>query len=322
MPKTAVKISEATIGIESNRTELLPSFPLKIEVPSLLTDFHEVEELPYSDGLDGYIRIEDRDENPVYSFDGREVLFRGPFYSLDGKISDSRFTFWGNQGFLYRFALYLLEKHHEIFSLHACGLYDESQNTLYVVTGGAGSGKTVFLLSGLLKGLQLFSTETVHFRIRKSRITWFMGSLVDNVRLGTLMYDFPHFLPPVKKVPASDAWQNKTAVDLSPYKARKERLVDPEVVILFPHVEQGWTDFQLHPVDSRAKRLKILFDNISQKITETTILFDQIPVLGLDEKPLAGARMAHIEQLLEHRTVSLTASILTNPNDCWGNFLS
>ena len=58
MYRKGLKILETTIGIESNREELLPSFPLKTEVKSLLTDFKEVKGIPYSLDLDGNIFAE------------------------------------------------------------------------------------------------------------------------------------------------------------------------------------------------------------------------------------------------------------------------
>ena len=112
-------------------------------------------------------------------FSGEKARFKGPFLKLTQEASDLRFSLWGNQGFLYRYALYLLEKKHRIYNFHACALFHEKKDQMFVVIGGAGSGKTVYLLSGLIKGLKLFSTETVHFRIEKNAVTWFLGSLVE-----------------------------------------------------------------------------------------------------------------------------------------------
>ena len=147
-----MKILEATIGIEANREELLPHFPLKTEVKSLLTDFKDVESIPYSADLDGYISVEESLEEPSFEFSREKVRFKGPFLRLTQEASDLRFSLWGNQGFLYRFTLYLLEKKHRIYNLHACALYRVEKDHMYVVIGGAGSGKTVYLLSGLAKG--------------------------------------------------------------------------------------------------------------------------------------------------------------------------
>lgn len=322
MFKKALKILEATIGVESNREELLPRFPLKKEVKSLLTDFMDVAEVPYSNDLDGYVSVEDTEEGPSYEWKGENAQFRGPFLRLTQEATDLRFSLWGNQGFLYRFTLYLLEKKHKIYNFHACALYHERKDELYVVTGEAGSGKTVYLLSGLAKGLKLFSTETVHFRIKRKETTWFMGSLLDNVRLGTLVHDFPHFLPDLETLEEGEEWQKKIALDLSSYRSEFGTLVNPQsVIILFPRIEDGRKGFILNPMKDKRKAAKALFDNVSQKLTETVILYDKIPFLGFEDKEMAWARLEYANQLVHHPSVTLIASVLSNPSECWGDLL-
>ena len=322
MFKTGIKILEAKIGIESNREELLPALPLKVEVKSLLTDFREVESIPFSKNLDGYISVEDLSSGPFFELSEGKAKFIGPFLKLTEEASDLRFSLWGNQGFLYRYVLYLLEKKHRIFNLHACALFDEKKNHLYIVIGGAGSGKTVYLLSGLTKNLKLFSTETVHFRFVEGRITWFMGSLVDNVRMGTLMYHFPQFLPKIETQEAGEEWQKKVAIDLSSYKAGQDKLNNPEsVTIIFPRIEEGRKGFILNAMKDKRKAGKALFDNISQKLSEGVLLYDRIPLMGLDEEELALTRLNCVNQLVYHETVLEVVSVLTNPHECWEDFL-
>ncbi|MGD9346821.1 MAG: hypothetical protein PVH84_13215 [Candidatus Aminicenantes bacterium] len=321
--KTAIKIVEATVGIETNRKELLPPSSFDIEVKSLLTDFHSVDRIPFSDDLDGYIQILDSRTPPHYERHGEKFIFSGPFEELDRTASDPRFSFWGNQGFLYRFVLYLLEKHHTIYSFHACALFNPKDHSLYLVIGGAGSGKTVYLLSGLTRGLRLFSTETVHFRIKANHIEWFKGSVVDNVRFGTLIQDFPQFLPD-QKIPAQDnLWQEKIALDLSSFAVDFLSLIDPgDVHILLPHIEEGRQGFIQNTVGDLDKSSKFLFDNISQKIVETTILYDQIAVLGLDDIDLARSRLETVNKCVKHPSIRQILSILSNPKDCWGDLLT
>lgn len=320
--KEALKILEATISIESNRKELLFHFPPKKEVKSLLTDFRDVIKISHSKSLDGYVSIENSGGKPHYEWRGEKVRFRGPFLRLSQEASDLRFSLWGNQGFLYRFTLYLLEKNHKIYNFHACALYHQEKDRLFVITGEAGSGKTVYLLSGLEKGLKLFSTETVHFRIVDNEVTWFMGSLLDNVRWGTLVHDFPRFLPGAKAPKEGEEWQKKIALDLSSYKSDLERLLNPKsVTILFPRIEEGRKGFDFSPLKDERKAAKVLFDNISQKLTETVILYDKIPFLGFEEKQMAEARLDTLNQLVHHKTLTKIASVLSSPFECWGDLL-
>ncbi len=322
MYRTGVKILEARIGIESNTKELLPEFPLKVEVPSLLTDFKSVEEIPYSQDLDGYITVDDEDQKPSFEYSEDQARFLGPFRKLAREASDQRYSLWGNQGFLYRYSLCLLEKKHRILNLHACALYSEKKDHLFVISGGAGSGKTVYLLGGLLKGLKLFSTETVHVRIEKNTLSLYMGSLVDNARLGTLNHHFPRFLSQIDTQEVEDEWQKKIALDLSSYKTDFEKLSNPKsVTILFPRIENGREGFLLTPIHAKKQAAKALFDNITQKLSETWILYDKIPVSGIDEEELAHARFSHINQLVQHESIVQTAAVLSNPEECWGDLL-
>jgi len=320
--RAAVQILNATIGIVSNREKLLPSLPPDIKVESLLTDFRQVKAIPYEQELDGYISVQDEEIEPRYKAQKNRVVFKGSFIRLQKQASDARHSLWGNQGFLYRYTLYLLEKRHGIFNLHACALYEEDGDILYVIIGGAGSGKTVYLLSGLEKGLKLFSTETVHFQIKENKIIWHLGSLVDNIRFGTLIHDFPEFLPEMKIPPPLEIWQKKIAIDLSKHKASKETIKNPLAVhILFPHIERGIEKIVWNPVKDRRKAAKNLFDNITQKLAETILLYDHLVVLGLDEVKLAQRRLKAIHQLIEHDSISQIAVVSSNPKDCWRQLL-
>ncbi len=322
MFRTAVKILDATIGIRSDKEEVLPPLPPGIKVESLLTDFRRVEQISFSANLNGHISIEEGKEDPCYVFQHGNAIFTGPFSRLQKKASDPRYTLWGNQGFLYRYALYLLEKKHHIFNLHACALYKEDRDTLFVIIGGAGSGKTVYLLSGLEKGLQLFSTETVHFQIEKNGIIWRMGSVVDNVRFGTLIHDFPRFLPEGKIPGLRDAWQKKIALDLSRFRTKKETLTNPKAVhILLPRIETGFDQVVWNPIEDRKKAAKSLFDNITQKLSETTVLYDELTVLGLDTIALAKARWKAVLKLIDHPSIAEISAVISDPRRCWGNIL-
>jgi hypothetical protein len=322
MFKKAIKILESKVGIEANDRKLLPQFPLKIEVKSLLTDFNDVKEIPYDSNLDGYISIkEEQTQEALFEFIGEKVNFRGPLSKLTEEASDLRFALWGNQGFLFRYILFLLETKHKIYNMHGCALYQEMKNRLYLIIGGAGSGKTIYLLSGIEKGLKIFSTEIVHFRIKEGAIQWFMGSLIDNVRVGTLRHNFPRFMPEAKIADTGDEWQEKIALDLSDYKTDEEILTSPEIVIIFPRIEERREGFLSSPIQEKKKAAKFLFDNVSQKLSETVILYDKIPVAGLDNTRMALSRLNIMDELVRDETVKEVFMVLSNPNECWGNLL-
>lgn len=320
--RLGVRILEATVAITANRRSLLPALPPPLEVRSLRTDFREIERVPFPASADGSIRVvENPAAPPRCRTAGTRAVIEGPLTRLTRRASDPRFSLWGNLGFLCRFILFLLEKKHRIYNLHACALYQPGGHRLFVIAGGPGSGKTVYLLSGLGRGLALFSTETVHFRKEGRHIRWFMGSLVDNVRVGTLRHHFPKFLRRDMSVPEEEEWRTKWAIDLSPYRWREESLVDPELVILFPRVEEGCPSFIVHPFSDDRETAKSLFANISEKIGESIILYDRITLPGMDNVELAEARRTACLDLAKHRTAAFCGSVFSGPKRCWGDFL-
>ncbi len=320
--RSGLRILEATVAITSNRKSLLPAVPPPLAVSSLCTDFREVERIPFSAKADGSIEIVESPAAPAdCRMTGTRAAITGPLTSLARRASDERLSLWGNLGFLYRFILFLLEKKHQVYNLHACALYQPHEHRLFIIAGGAGSGKTVYLLSGLKRDLFLFSTETVHFRKEGRHIRWFMGSLVDNVRVGTLRHHFTEFLSPEMTVPRMDEWQKKFPVDLSSYGWREETLVDPELFILFPRIEEGCRSFIVHPFSDDRETAKFLFSNVSEKLAETIVLYDRIPLPGMDTADLAEARWLACRNLSRHRTAFFCGTVFSGPERCWGDFL-
>ncbi len=110
-------------------------------------------------------------------------------------------------------------------------------------------------------------------------------------------------MPDIPISETKDEWQEKIALDLSAHKGKQETLVNPEIVIIFPRIEEGRPGFHLTPMEER-KTAKLIFDNISQKISETVI---------------AQARLNTVNKLAQHNTIMKAASVLSNPYECWGN---
>lgn len=320
---SGVKIGPARIGICTNHPAHIPEFTNTIEVKSLLTDFHKTETIPYSPDMDGFIHIRESQDTPSYRLSGNTLQIQGPLLEFADRASDLRYSLWGNLGLLYHYALFLLESCHQIYSFHACALYAPHSQVLYVIAGGAGSGKTVFLLSGLLRGLKLFSTETVHLDTRNQGIGWLMGSLVDNIRLGTLIYDFPRFMPDIDLSPQDQIWQKKIALDLSAYRYEQEVIPDAASIrLLFPHIEQGRSEFLMEPIRHPNQAAKRLFDNVSEKLAQSFVLYDRIAVPGFDTPASAQQRLNAIHRFVRDPHLDLIASVLADPQYCWGNLLN
>jgi|Deesub1362B_J571_1020462.scaffolds.fasta_scaffold00006_280 hypothetical protein len=328
MKEVKLEILQTKIVINVNEPSLLPEIPPPLGVPSLLTAFQKIKQITTdwsAEEADGSLRIEEKPAEAQLSFWRKEdsLFLQGPILEFMKKCTDTRYTLWGNLGLLYRFILYLLEKKHGLYSLHACALYDEEQNQLIVIAGGAGSGKTVFLLSGLAFGLKLFSTETTHFQVKGDKIIWFKGSLVDNIRLSTLEKHFPAFLPSASSLPASALYKEKIAIDLSSYQTSFDQIDQlSRVIFIFPHIEEGWPQREESPLSEPNEVARRLYTNISSKLDESIILYDSLPLVGWDEAELAQKRWTAIKSLLTSSLSLLSLNILSDPADCWGNLLS
>jgi hypothetical protein len=319
---TAVRIGPAKIGIRTNHAAHVPHFPGDIEVKSLLTDFHSIEVIPYSENLDGHIHIREAEGPPRIQCRDNLIECQGPFLSLAERSADARRSFWGNLGLLYHFTLHLLETRHGMLSLHACALFETETRTLFIAAGGAGSGKTVYLLSGLARGLSLFSTETVHVQIQEDDVLWRMGSLVDNIRWGTLLHDFPHFQPDRPAPPPGNVWQEKIALDLSGHRCGQTSLRSPNCVLLFPRIEQGRSEFLMTPIQDPDRAAQLMFGNIAEKTSQSFVLYGSVAVPGFDTGKSAQMRLDALRRLTRHPSLGLVASVLTDPEHCWGNLLA
>ena len=208
MYKRAVKIVDARMGIISNNEKLItePRYFEGQVMESLLTDIHSIEPIPFSDDLDSYfVVIDDPHVQPQVRVTEKVCTATGDFTRYEKECSDNRYSLFGNLGLFFKYLLATLERYHNIYSFHASSMFSPSRNTLLLVVGGAGAGKTVFLLKGLEDDWAIFSTEMTHFRFTEKGYEFYMGSLYDNIRLGNLIYDFPRAnerlkveIPPVR----------------------------------------------------------------------------------------------------------------------------
>lgn len=319
MYRKAMKILRAKVGIQSNNPKLLPHLPLQPAYESLLTDFHRVEEIDWGEELDATVTMVDKEDSLKLDISPEKVTVIGKLEQLTSETSDLRYSIFGNEGLLFRYVLYILEKNYNIFSFHACGLYDKAKKHLFVIPGGAGSGKTCFILKGLELGLELFSAEMVHFRVEPRGVTFYKGALIDNIRIGNLKYSYPDIARKLNiKLPeAQDEWGRKIAVDLSVFQVEEDELSCPEVTVLFPHVEEERAKSQRVVEKSRRKILRLLFENASQKIGETFLIYERIPVTRLDDREAGERRLKNIHLFLERGKVKQAVSVVAGAQNCW-----
>jgi hypothetical protein len=324
--RRAIRIVRTRLGLVSNNRELLTrSEYFADRVPqSLLTDYHRIEDVPWDGamsgplGVDAEIRIIDTPGlDPAITLEPDRVLAVGDWTALEAANSDRRYSLFGNLGFLFRYAIHALERYHDTWSFHASAMVDD-KGDLWLIPGGAGAGKTVFLLEGLQRAWTIFSTEMTHLRLTDGGYEFYKGSLFDNIRLGTLLYDFPAVADRLGlTLPASpDPWGSKIALDLGHVQTPADVLMSPSLRIVSPKVESGRDRAVVTRLDRREKLVKLLFDNASEKHGGTVLLYDRLPLPSLDTQALMAGRLRAMHGLVDRATIKSARSTLCGARNC------
>lgn len=321
MFKRAVKIVEARIGLVSNNEGLItePRYFEGQVMESLLTDIHSIVPIPFSDHLDAYfVAIDDPYIQPQVKMSDKVLTATGDFSRYEKECSDNRYSLFGNLGLFFKYLLVTLERHHDIYSFHASSMYSPSRNTLLLVVGGAGAGKTVFLLKGLEDDWRIFSTEMTHFRFTEMGYEFYMGSLYDNIRLGNLIYDFPKAKEKLKvEIPpgVTDVWGHKIAIDMK-HIAAEPRYLNPRVTVVDARIELGWEQPIVKIVTRKEKIVKILFDNATEKLGPTLVFYDVIPVETFDTPELMRQRLQVMTRFANEVRINPVKSVLAGAKNC------
>lgn len=315
----AIKILKATVGLYSNRPELLEEERFHL----FLTNFHTVREIPCREEFDGQVRVVDAPEvEPSISVGAGMVNAVGPFLEMENQCPDRRYSLFGNEGLLFRFILHLLEAKHDIFSAHACAMVDERRGRLFIVAGSAGAGKSCFILRGLELGLKVFSAEMSHFRLTPKGVEFFKGAMQDNVRMGNLRHHFPEAreMLGISVSEAGDEWGRKVTVDLSPFSFEEDKIEDPEVVLVFPRVEREVRRPSVAEM-SPDEAVKALFDNITEKVGQPVLLYNRLPVRGWDTPETLKRRLEVVKAFLRRAGMRRVLRTFSGPKNCWEGIL-
>jgi hypothetical protein len=319
--RRAVQVLHARLGLVSNNGALIRSpeyFTARLQ-QSLLTDYHAIQEIPYTGDLDAEIFIlDEKDAAPRLLLGEDRVVAVGDFTALEARTPDKRYTLFGNLGFLYRYIIYVLEKHHQTYTFHASAMLDDATGELWLIPGAAGAGKTCFLLAGLARDFTVFSTEMTHVRLTDGGTRFFKGSLFDNVRVGNLTHDFPEAAARLGvTLPAvSDVWATKIALDLAPVQAARDILENPPLRIVHPKVESGRATALVTPIEPRERLVRLLFDSATEKHGQTVLLYECLPVPALDEPELARRRLEAIRALVKRAEIRSARATLCGPKNC------
>ena len=301
----AVNILGISYGLASNNAKLVhnPEFWEPGEIHSQITNWCEIESVPYTADLDAYARLLDDPGLPFEIRAGRRELFvQGDLSRLEREGHDKRWFLLGNIGLWFRWALTVQEQH-GIYSLHASSIYRPGDHELLVNVGKAGAGKSVYLLEAIERGYRVFSTEMTYFRVEQERATFYRGALMDNIRVGSFAYDFPGTAERLGlELPVTDdPWETKISVPMHLVTTAQAELVNPKISFLFPRIEAGISKARVQDVKSRRTLNRLEFESLSEKIGSTVLVSEELPVSGLDGPELAQARWEAVRCMVAAR---------------------
>jgi len=315
MVKKGIQVLKARIGLISNE----PSLIEKNNFYLMETDFREIKEISFDGNFDAYLYIYDFPDMPAKIIrDGKDIIALGDFSKLHKEAKDLRYSLLGNEGLLYRYILNILEEKHNIYSFHSAVLFNEENEILYIIAGGAGSGKTVFLLNAIEKNLKIFSTEMGHFKIKEGNVIFYKGSLFDNVRIENLKEDFPNAskVLGLDRISIKSNW-GKVTLDLRRFQTEFDEIKNPKIFLIFPHVEKERKEIIKKEIKDERDKIKFIFDNISQKPGETILLYEKIPIYGFDTETSLKKRIENVKDFLKYANLKGFFSLVGGIKNCF-----
>ncbi|NLE75404.1 MAG: hypothetical protein GX605_01465 [Chloroflexi bacterium] len=309
-------------GLASNNPHLIlnPEFYGPGEIQSLVTAIGEFRFVPYGPDMDAYMTVVDvpgRAAEVITS--GKHLYCLGDWGRLDREKHDRRLTLMGNIGLFYRYSLAVME-HCGVYSLHASCIYRPDRNELLIIVGGPGAGKTVYLLEGIQRDYQIFSTEMTFFKFTSQGVVFYRGSLLDNIRLGNFVYDYPQAAEKLGlALPKTDnPWTTKISVHMDQITTKGPELLNPRLTFIFPRIESGREVAVVTDIKRPEGLVKGLFDNASEKIGGSFLLYDNVPVAGFDTPEVLQRRLQAMRKLVEASQWEIVQakSVLAGSKNC------
>ena len=317
--KRAVQCLDAKIGIVSNNGDLIRQkrYFESARVESLLTNVRQYQEIPYGDVDAEFIVLDDPSLKPYISIGKESCCCVGDFSSWEKECSDSRYGLFGNLGLFFRYTLTTLERHHSIYSFHAGSIYIPDHNVLLLVMGGPGAGKSVYLLRSILEGWKIFSTEMTHFRITEEGVEFYKGSLYDNVRLGSLIHDFPEVIDKLGlKIPdVKNEWEEQTTINLSEYQA-DDVYHNPRIQIINVRIESDRKKADVAVMKDKGIIVRTLYKNACEKFAPPWLLYERLPVDGCDDELLARKRLKTMYTFCDTADLMPVKTVLSGVKNC------
>jgi hypothetical protein len=159
-----------------------------------------------------------------------------------------------------------------------------------------------------------------YFQFTPEGIIFYRGALMDNIRVGCFLYDFPEAGAMLRlSLPEVDhPWDAKISVSMHAATTERSPLVNPKLSIIFPHIDSGIEHPVVRDITSPRTLTRMLFESACEKIGSTMLLYEELPVVGFDSPPLAGARWEAVANLVAapQWEIKQARTILACPKSC------
>lgn len=283
-----VVCNEASIVADLGYFDPAKEFALTTQIDCTV----EYGKVPKAGALGNVYLIDSAAADPSIHFGSNCLTVIAPLRQWERMVTNRQYTLLGNQGVVFRYMLVCLEDMRQIHSFHATALYAPRSNHLIIGLGRSGSGKSVMLLEGLAKGLQVFATELVHFSTEGGKLVFYRGSCSDNIWVHNLVHDFSNVADGLVDMELVRALPMDSKIALNLRSLHSERVIvsEPTITLVFPRLESNRTTLAVNVLnDLQAVRLA-LFQNASEKIATPQILYDTFVVPSQDTLSRSQAR--------------------------------
>jgi hypothetical protein len=151
-------------------------------------------------------------------------------------------------------------------------------------------------------------------------VTFYRGALMDNIRVGSFVYDFPEAAERLGiQVPVVEKpWDHKISVSMHSATTAEAELCNPTLSFIFPRIEKGYEYALVQDITSPRTLTRLLFESASEKIGSTFLMDEELPSTGVDTPALAQARWEAISALVAARRwqIKQVRTTLAGPNSC------
>jgi hypothetical protein len=319
--KRAIEVGNVKLGVTCNNRDIIydKNYFDYGAVRTLLSDFPSLNDIEFTNKIDGYMNIIDDSSLPLKVCHNGEVInVTGDFTYLEKFTKDLRFSLFGNLGLFSRFVMMLGEMKHDEYSFHATAMYDEEQNRLIITMGKAAAGKSTCLLAGINRGYKVISTERVIFKIVDNDVIFMRGSTLDNVWNTNLHYDFPQLIKKFDvNIPEPDGkFGQRVGIDFKSVAYEKTEVINPEVIILLPLLQIDNIEPNFRLVNDKTVIKKNLYDNAGNKLDQLFLLYDKIAVPPIESAELAQKRLEAVEKMIEYGNITKVIKVISGPSNC------